>query len=328
MNILIYTISAAFILDIIFGDPQYRLHPVRVLGKFISGSEALFRRLSKNQKINGFVFCLFIAGSAWSAVYFSNRLFSLLPSPWAEIVNLTFNIYIIYSCLSVKDLADQAREISCLLAAGKLQSAREKCALIVGRDTKNLDEKEIIRAVIETVAENFSDGVMAPLLFAFLGGAPLAFAFKAASTMDSMIGYKNSRYRDFGFTAARLDDILNYIPARLSVIFVQAAGMFLKITGHKIFTSALRTALQDGAKNPSPNSGYPEAAFAGLLGVKLGGINYYEGCESIKPFIGIMKKPFSIQLIDQSLRILYVSSFFSFLVLSVIFLLCGYSIEF
>jgi adenosylcobinamide-phosphate synthase len=186
---------------------------------------------------------------------------------------------------------------------GDLAQARADLAMIVGRDTGSLDEPEIVRAAIETVSENFGDGVVAPLFYlALLGPAGMA-AYKAVNTLDSMVGYKNDLYRELGWASARLDDLLNYVPARLSAALIWIASGVLGMDVRR----SVRVTLRDASNQPSPNSGWPEAAFAGALGVQLGGVNHYRGVESRKAYMGDPVRPLVVEEFCRARRLLYVS---------------------
>lgn len=194
-------------------------------------------------------------------------------------------IYLAYTTLSIRGLDLAGGEVLGYLRSGRRDLARSSLGMIVGRDTGTADDCEIVRAVIETVAENTSDGVVAPLFYLAIGGVPSAFAYKAVNTLDSMIGYRNDRYRDFGWASARLDDVINLVPARLTAVLVIAGSFVLRLGWKEYF----RAVLQDARLQPSPNSGYPEAAYAGALGVRLGGTNFYNGRPVRKAYLG---KPF------------------------------------
>jgi adenosylcobinamide-phosphate synthase len=188
----------------------------------------------------------------------------------------------IYACICARSLADAALAVSKALAESGIDAGRRAVSMIVGREVDRLDETGVNRATVETVAENLVDGIVSPLFFAVLGGAPLAMAFKMINTLDSMVGYKNDRYLQFGRFAARMDDVANFIPARLSVAFIALTAQLLNGRGRQ----ALKTALRDGRAHASPNAGYPEAAFAGALALWMGGPNHYHGRLVEKPVIG------------------------------------------
>jgi adenosylcobinamide-phosphate synthase len=199
-------------------------------------------------------------------------------------VGQCLEIIMIFYCFSTRSLSCAAIQIYNLLVENQIEQARLKLSFIVGRDVTQYEKDDMARAVVETVAENYVDGVLSPLFFAAVGGAPLAMAYKMVNTLDSMVGYKNQQYLQFGWASARIDDAANYIPARLSVIIIFLCAWL--VAGYHTALRALRTALSEGAHHSSPNAGYPEAAFAGTLSVKLGGPNTYGGILVEKPFIG------------------------------------------
>lgn len=296
----IVCILAAYLLDLVFGDPPSFPHPVKRIGWLINKLEGPFRSIIKNERIAGIFFACIIIISIWfvtlaitqGAYFFNNYLGAVI------------SIIIIYTSLSVKDLGVESLAVFYALKEGELNKARISLSKIVGRDTANLDEREIIRATVETVAENIVDGIISPLFYAFLGGASLAMAYKTINTLDSMVGYKNKRYINFGWAAAKIDDIANFIPARLSVIFLVLASW---VGGYKPIKTWNIT-IRDGRKNPSPNSGLPEAAVAGTLGVRLGGLNYYNSTAVQKPHIGDDINPLDKSHIKEAVRIAYITS--------------------
>jgi len=212
---------------------------------------------------------------------------------------------LIYYCISIRSLDDAAMEVKQCLQQQQVQAAKKKVAMIVGRDINNYKEKGLARATVETVAENLVDGVTAPLFFAAIGGAPLALAYKMTNTLDSMVGYKNDTYRHFGRASARIDDVLNYMPARLTVPVVALAAQILARRGEW----SLMTAVCEGAHHASPNAGYPEAAFAGALALKLNGPNYYNGKLVDKPYIGVRFGQSAPGHIKKACDIMLLSSF-------------------
>jgi adenosylcobinamide-phosphate synthase len=210
------------------------------------------------------------------------------------------NILFMYTCLATRCLSDEALKIYRQLAKGDINAARVQTSMIVGRDTVGLDEQEVTRAVVETVSENSSDGVIAPLLYMAIGGAPLAMAYKAINTLDSMVGYKNDKYLHFGWCSAKIDDIVNYIPARLTAILIAFAALLMRFD----FKGSVNTLIKDGRNHSSPNSGYPEAATAGAIGIKLGGTNMYFGKPVYKPTIGESKRPIEIHDIKRTILLM------------------------
>ena len=275
----LYILPAAFILDFFLGDPKNLPHPVRWMGKAIEALEPFFRKLPFHLTYSGLLFAISLAAGTWicaaGALAVADRLHPILKT--------VLEITGIYYCLANRSLHDAAMQISRDLRQHHIDRAREKVALIVGRDVTQYEKEGIARATVETVAENLVDGVISPLFFAALGGAPLALAYKMINTLDSMVGYKNKRYRFFGKGAARIDDMANYIPARLAVPIIALAAQLLSGQG----TRAFKTAFQEGQNHSSPNAGLPEAAFAGALAVKLNGPNIYDGQWVEKPYIGI-----------------------------------------
>ena len=272
-------IPAAFALDMLLGDPRRFPHPVRWMGKAISTSEPWFRKIPASPVLAGGLFAVFLAGGTWATAAVLIEACSRLH-PWLK---AAAEVGMVYYCLSVRSLSDAAMEIFDLLRQDRVQEARTTVAMIVGRDVDRYQAQDIARAAVETVAENFVDGVLSPLLFAAVGGAPLAMAFKMVSTLDSMVGYKNETYIEFGKASARLDDVFNLIPARVSIPLIALSAQILSRSGVRSF----RTALAEGANHTSPNAGRPEAAFAGALAVKLNGPNTYGGILVKKPYIGV-----------------------------------------
>jgi len=275
-----YILPAAFALDIMLGDPRYLPHPVRWMGKAIERLEPPFRKLPFNLSFSGALYAAVLILGTWLLTFLilaaAHRVHPFLKT--------LLEIILIYYCISTRSLADAAMDVKQCLRERKIQAARKKVALIVGRDIDNYKEEGLARATVETVAENLVDGVTAPLFFAAIGGAPLALAYKMTNTLDSMVGYKNQAYRQFGQASAKIDDVLNYLPARLTVPVIALAAQILSGCGQR----SLRTAVCEGANHASPNAGYPEAAFAGALSVKLNGPNFYNGKLVDKPYIGVL----------------------------------------
>ena len=274
-----YIIPAAFVFDFILGDPESLPHPVRWMGRVINALEPNFRKLNVKLKNSGAIFSISLILSAWSLT-FALVSFAQIIHP---VLRTCIETILIYYCIAISSLRDSAMKVYAFLMQGKLDDAKKKLSFIVGRDVEKLSEEGVARAAVETVAENLVDGVISPLFFAAIGGAPLAMAYKMVNTLDSMIGYKNKKYEQFGKVAARIDDFANFIPARLSVPIITLVVQILSGKGWRAF----KTAIKEGSKHTSPNAGYPEAAFGGGLGVKLGGLNYYEGKPVSKPDIGI-----------------------------------------
>ncbi len=300
-------IVLAYLLDLILGDPHYLPHPVRGMGKLI---EYLERKLRSTSVLAGMILAIAVVGLVYLGSFFAIR-FADNVNAWA---GFAISTILIFSTLSTRSLDKEARSVYQSLKSGNIEEARARLSLIVGRDTQGLDQDEIIRATVETVAENSVDGIISPLFYAALGGAPLALAYKAINTLDSMVGYKNERYLHFGWFSAKLDDAANYIPARLSILLVPLASLILR----KKASGALYTILRDGKKSPSPNAGIPEAGFAGALGIQLGGVNWYQGEESVKSILGIDTKQRDKEDIIQAIDLMWAVSGIAFLTVALI----------
>ncbi len=297
-------ILTAYLLDQLLGDPEHWPHPVRFIGKMITMLEKILYPGKKSSNKELFfrgllLMVLVLMGTALLVIAFQELFESL---HWT--MNLIFSIYLAYTTIAVKNLHQVSTQIYDYLAGEDLESARQALSMIVGRETTNLDESEISRAVIETVAENFSDGVVAPLFYLFLGGPLLAILYKAINTMDSMIGYKNQRYLYFGRSAARLDDLANMIPARISALLLVAAA---PVSGLN-WKQAWKIMLRDRQQHRSPNAGYPESAVAGALETRLGGDNMYFGKRVSKPSMGDAQNPIEREMILKTTRLMRTAS--------------------
>ena len=298
-----FALPAAFALDAVAGDPRWLPHPVRWMGWAIERAEPLFRRRFANELLAGSLFALALIFGCWAlsacAIGLAYRVHALL--------GFGVETVLLFYCLSARSLSQAGMEIHQLLAAGKVDQARAKVAMIVGRDVERYQADDIARATVETVAENVVDGVLSPLFFAALGGVPLAVAYKMVNTLDSMVGYKNPRYLLFGRAAARIDDVANFLPARLAApLIALAARMLVGLNARR----ALATAWREGTHHASPNAGYPEAAFAGALGVQLNGPNFYHGVLVEKPFIGVGLAPVEPHHIQSACRLMTLSALF------------------
>ncbi len=293
-------LPAAFLLDLCLGDPRFLPHPIRWMGRAIEGLEPSFRKLPLPPTVSGAIFAAALVLCTWA----TTLLLLLAAQAFHPVVKIIIEIVFIYYCISAQSLQDAAMDVSRSLAQKELKAARTKVALIVGRDVDDYQADGIARAAVETVSENLVDGVISPLFFAAIGGAPLAMAYKMVNTLDSMIGYKNQKYLYFGRAAAWLDDVLNYVPARLSVPIIALAAQLLDGKGARAF----ETAVKEGANHSSPNAGLPEAAFAGALAVKLNGPNLYNGKLVDKPYIGVRFGKAKIENIKQSCDIMMLSS--------------------
>ncbi|MCL6472071.1 MAG: adenosylcobinamide-phosphate synthase CbiB [Firmicutes bacterium] len=302
-------VALAYLVDLAFGEPKRIPHPISLIGRLISYLERLVfeDKMGWIQKrcIGAAVVLLVVAISAsttWAIVYLAHSI-----NEW---IGFVVSVLLISTTIATKGLMDSAKDIASSLGRRSLAEARRKVSQIVGRDTENMKRKDIVRATIESVAENSVDGVIAPIIYAVIGGAPLAMAYKAINTLDSMIGYKNERYRDFGWAAAKLDDIANYIPARVSVLILAISALICRKDAWK----ALKIAIRDGRNHESPNSGWPEAAVAGAVGVKLGGKNYYAGVARKTGPIGDGKGPMTGRNINEVVWLVFVASAMTILI--------------
>lgn len=294
----------AFLMDCVIGDPRSKFHPVVLIGKLIAGLETWLYSPEDSDKRKFWrglllmLLVLVICYGATAGIVYGVRRLGLPYFSWGvEALLLSFTI-------SPRNLAEAGREIQRYLAAGDIEEARFKVGWIVGRDTDKLAVPEITRATVETIAENIVDGVISPLFFFFLGGVPLAVAYRAANTMDSMIGYKNEKYLFFGRAAARTDDAWNYIPARITGLLLVLAAWLLKYD----WREAWRMMRRDAAKHPSPNGGFTEATVAGALGIRLGGLNYYFGRPSFRTYMGEPRQALSPRHISGAIRLMYAAT--------------------
>ncbi len=282
----------AFLLDLAVGDPRWLPHPVVLMGKVISCGERFllsgshWRDLLAGVALSLVVIALSV-GTAWALVISFQKLPLWLSFPATAALAST--------TVAASGLLDAVKQIEVPLRAGNLVDARKKLSQIVGRETADLNQDKVLRASLESLSESTCDGIVAPLFYLFLGGVPLAMAYKAVSTLDSMIGYRTERYFYFGKFAARLDDVLNFIPARLTALFMVIAAPAARLDPIR----ALRVAWRDHANHLSPNAGYPEAALAGAFGIRLGGPSIYFGKEVCKPYMGDDSQAVRIEMLKE-----------------------------
>lgn len=294
------SIGLGYLLDWCVGEPHNPWHPVCLIAKLAGALEKLTRRLFPRQlRLAGLLTWLFTAGVTFGAAFGLMRLASL---HWLA-SSLTGGL-LCYFCIAPRGLSQEAGKVTARLKEGDLPGARKQLSMIVGRDTQELSAEEILRAVIETVAENFSDGVAAPLLFIGLGGPAWGMLYKAVNTMDSIFGYRNEKYGEFGFFPAKLDDLFNLIPARISAFLVIAAAFLCGLSG----TGAAKTWRRDRYHHLSPNSAHPESAFAGALGIRMGGAHTYGGVLVEKQTIGEELRPVDFSRVRESVRLLYAAT--------------------
>jgi len=297
-----WMLLGAFGLDLLLGDPRGWPHPVAWTGRLIQRLENLWTGLLGRCRLAGvlltFSTLLVAGGAAWGLLALACFLH---PWLWGATA-----LWLAWTCLALRSLHSESLAVVRHLEAGDLAAARQALSFVVGRDTAELSETEILRAAIETVAENTSDGVVAPLFYLCLGGPVLGILFKAASTLDSMVGYKNERYREVGWASARLDDLLNLVPARLTGMLMALAAAVLRLDA----VSALKIMWRDGRKPKSPNAGIPEAAVAGALGIRLGGPAVYFGQQVEKPTLGDDDQPVTPAAYRQTVQMMYLASLF------------------
>lgn len=319
-----FQVLAAVILDFLVGDPRSLPHPVRLIGKLCASCEVFFRTFAKDAAIAGAL----TAMTVLLATGLATTLLFVLLGALSPFLADAAAVILLYTSVAARDLARHSREVYLHLQAEDLPAARRAVAMIVGRDTEALDRDGICRAAVETVAENTVDGVTAPLFCGLCCGllAPVtslgaieltavgALLYKAANTMDSMFGYKNEHYFHFGRVAARLDDAANFLPARLSPLFLILAAGLLRLN----WRGAARIFFRDRLRHASPNAGHPEAAVAGALGLRLGGRSKYFGSVVEKPYIGDDLRVIEPADILKANRLMYLGS-----LLFILFLLCG-----
>lgn len=301
--LLLISSIIAYIIDRLIGDLRSIPHPVIIIGKCITLLEKMIRITTiKNLKAVGILFPVIIVGGTFLIVTFLLELLTFIH----PLVSILVQILLISTTIATKGLADAALGIHHLLANKNLEQARSSLSMIVGRDTEHLDEGEITRGTIETVAENIVDAIISPLFFALIGGAPLAMAYRATNTLDSMIGYKNDKYKDLGWASARFDDVLNYIPARITGLLLIISSAWLRLD----VKNAYKIMKRDAKLHPSPNSGIPESAVAGVLQIQLGGTNYYQGIASNRAKMGdLHRRPIPDDIL-MTIKLMKVSSSF------------------
>lgn len=300
-------ILLAYCLDMLLGDPKWMLHPVKGMGKLTVFLEKLFGTGGNvfSARLKGIITTLIVIGVSAGLTLAVLKIAGIINS----FCYAAFWVVSGYFTLAARDLWQHAREVIKAMKADNLELARNKLSLIVGRDTQDMGKEQIIKSTIETVAENTSDGIVAPLFYLILGGPILAMSYKAINTLDSMIGYKNDRHQHFGWFAAKLDDVANWIPARLSGLFITFVAFIFGGNGCKAFQIMLR----DGKKHPSPNSAISEAAMAGALQIQIGGQYSYAGKLHNGEFIGDLQDSVSV---DKANRAVLLSMLVSLLTVS------------
>ncbi len=293
---------AGYLLDSALGDPPHWPHPVRLMGSAITGLQRPIRRCCRSERllyIGGGVLWLAVVGGTWLATILLLRLLAF--TPW---LHWLAEAWLTYQVLAARGLRDAAMAVHHALRMETLAESRRQLSSIVGRDTQHLSRPQIMRAVVETVAENSVDGVIAPLFWLFIGGVPLAMAYKAVNTLDSMVGYRTPKYRAIGYVPAKLDDLANWLPARLGWVALSLSAGLLRLDGR----GAWRIGWRDRYQHKSPNCAWSEATVAGALGIRLGGPNRYFNEMVEKPWIGVETRDIALEDITAAIRLMYLAS--------------------
>nr|WP_302646303.1 adenosylcobinamide-phosphate synthase CbiB [uncultured Clostridium sp.] len=314
MTISLVALVMGYILDLIFGDPYWMPHPVRFIGNLISILEKVIRRFMPKTKRGEYIGGIILTVMVVSISMVIPLVIILMAKSINTYLALTVETFMCYQILATKSLKVESMKVYDELAKNDLPSARKAVSMIVGRDTKDLTFSGVAKAAVETVAENTSDGIIAPMIFIAIGGAPMGFFYKAINTMDSMVGYKNEKYMNFGRFAAKLDDVVNYLPARISAYQMILSSFFLRYD----YKNAFKIYKRDRYNHASPNSAQTESVCAGALDVQLAGNAYYFGKLYEKPTIGDDIREINYDDIKKANRLLYCTSFISIVIISVI----------
>lgn len=314
MTISLVALVMGYILDLIFGDPYWMPHPVRFIGNLISILEKVIRRFMPKTKRGEYIGGIILTVMVVSISMVIPLVIILMAKSINTYLALTVETFMCYQILATKSLKVESMKVYDELAKNDLPSARKAVSMIVGRDTKDLTFSGVAKAAVETVAENTSDGIIAPMIFIAIGGAPMGFFYKAINTLDSMVGYKNERYINFGRFAAKLDDVVNYLPARISAYQMILSSFFLRYD----YKNAFKIYKRDRYNHASPNSAQTESVCAGALDVQLAGNAYYFGKLYEKPTIGDDIREINYDDIKKANRLLYCTSFISIVIISVI----------
>lgn len=310
-----WSYGLGFVMDLAIGDPKEWYHPVRAIGTLIKTLEGVLYRAKASKFLKGllgFVLMFTVVGLGFLVPYLVLKLAFKVH----VILGIAVETWLIFRAFATRQLDKETKLVYKALKAGDMIQARKYMSYLVSRDTQEMSQEDIIKACIETIAENIGDGVIAPMFYGVIGGAPLAWAYKSANTLDSMVGYKNEKYEDFGYASAKFDDVLNYIPARLTSVLILLAGLVLRLdvkAGTKIL-------MRDRHNHASPNSAYPESAAAGLLGVQLGGKATYFGKTENKPTMGDPLRPLELKVLRTTSHLLYATAALGWIILGV----CAY----
>lgn len=313
----LYAILIGFIMDLLIGDPHWMYHPVRLIGKLITFLELLLRKIFPKTKDGeqkaGFVLVVLVCGISVFTVWGLMKLAYDLNF-WCGFL---LEVIMCYQLFAVRSLKDESMKVYKELVKSDLEASRKAVSMIVGRDTQSLTVEGVTKAAVETIAENTSDGTLAPMLYMFIGGPVLGWFYKAVNTMDSMVGYKNEKYIHFGRYAAKFDDVMNYIPARLCGLLMIFASYILKMD----WKNAKKIFLRDRFNHASPNSAQTEAVMAGALRIQLAGDAWYFGKRYEKPTIGDALRPVEIEDIPRANKLLYATAIVSFIIFGIVQLL-------
>ena len=313
----LYAILVGFIMDLLIGDPHWMYHPVRLIGKLITFLELLLRKIFPKTKDGeqkaGFVLVVLVCGISVFTVWGLMKLAYDLNF-WCGFL---LEVIMCYQLFAVRSLKDESMKVYKELVKSDLEASRKAVSMIVGRDTQSLTVEGVTKAAVETIAENTSDGTLAPMLYMFIGGPVLGWFYKAVNTMDSMVGYKNEKYIHFGRYAAKFDDVMNYIPARLCGLLMIFASYILKMD----WKNAKKIFLRDRFNHASPNSAQTEAVMAGALRIQLAGDAWYFGKRYEKLTIGDALRPVEIEDIPRANRLLYATAIVSFIIFGIVRLL-------
>lgn len=308
-------IMIGFTLDLFFGDPYWLFHPVRWIGRFIKTIENILLKESDKpqvQKLKGVLLLVCVSATSLFIPYLMLQVALKVNT----LLFIAIESLMIYQIFATKCLDVETKKVYSALKSGDIEGARKAIAFLVSRDTETMSEEDIIKASIETIAENLGDGVIAPIFYTVIGGAPLGWYYKSVNTLDSMVGYKNDRYLNFGWASAKWDDVLNYIPARATALFILMAGVVLKFN----LRNGIKMMMRDRHNHASPNSAYPESAAAGLLEIQLGGKASYFGHVSMKKTMGDAINSLKVDDLRKMSRLLYTTA--------IIGLICCLSIRF
>lgn len=313
------TAVCGFLFDTVLGDPRSRFHPVVLIGRLISILEGILYHEGESDRQKLLAGGLLAVTVLMIVYQVSAAVDALLTQLGNSLITVLVEGFLLSFTISPRSLAEAGREIYHYLENNDIANARYKVGWIVGRDTEKLSSGEVTRATVETVAENTVDGVIAPFFFFLLGGLPLAYMYRAANTLDSMVGYKNDKYLYFGRVSARIDDVLNYIPARITGVLFVLSAIFLKLD----WRNSWRMLRRDAAKHPSPNGGWAEAAVAGALRIRLGGYNSYFGRQSFRAYMGEPYEELAAKHILGCSRLMYTATVLFLLAAHFIILGCG-----